>query len=77
MSSSLAPVLLGALALGLGVIGWLATSSLARRRGLTFLAAALDPRSWLGEPVLGLSARALMAVWAVAMLVAWVAVGRG
>lgn len=77
MSTSLAPALLGALALGLGVIGWLATAGLARRRGLTFLAAALDPRSWLAEPVMGLPARALMAVWAVAVLVAWVAVGRG
>jgi hypothetical protein len=51
------------LALGWALITWLATAGLARRRGLTRLAAFLDPRSWVVEPVLGLRASLLLLAW--------------
>jgi hypothetical protein len=54
--------LLAALA-GWVVIAWLAAGGLARRRGLTFLAALLDPRSWLLEPLLGVQARFALLAW--------------
>jgi hypothetical protein len=56
---------------GWALIGWRASAALARRRGLTMLAAALDPRGWSAEPVLGVRARMLLVAWAVACLALW------
>ena len=67
---SAATVLLVLLA-GWAVVIWRAAASLARRRGLTLLAAALDPRSWTAEPVLGVRARMLLVAWAVACVALW------
>ncbi|MCM2332426.1 MAG: hypothetical protein NDI82_00565 [Anaeromyxobacteraceae bacterium] len=69
--------LLLALLGGWGVISSLAADRLARRRGLTRLAAALDPRSWAAERLLGLPLRALLGLWAAAVLAAWAVAGRG
>jgi uncharacterized membrane protein len=67
---SSATVLLVLLA-GWALVAWRAAASLAGRRGLTLLAAALDPRSWTAEPVLGVRARMLLVGWAVACLALW------
>jgi uncharacterized membrane protein len=61
-----------ALLAGWALVAWRAAASLARRRGLTLLAAVLDPRSWTAEPVLGVRARMLLVAWAVACLAVWV-----
>lgn len=62
--------LLLALLLGWAAIAGLAAFRLARRRGLTLLAAILDPRGWTAEPVLGMRARMLLVAWTVALLAA-------
>lgn len=58
------------------VITWRAAARLARRRGLTMLAALLDPRSWTAEPVLGVPARRLLVAWAVGAVAAALLVGQ-
>ncbi len=69
--------LLLALLGGWGAVSWLAAARLARRRGLTLLAIALDPRSWAEERLLGLPSRVLLVLWAAAVLAAWAVAGRG
>jgi len=71
MSSSLLISLGLAAVSGPVLIGWVAAARVARRRGLTFLAASLDHRSWQAEPVLGLRAGLLMALWGAVALVAF------
>lgn len=61
---------------GWAAIAWRAAARLARRRGLTMLAALLDPRSWTAEPVLGVPARHLLVVWTVGAAAAVVLVGQ-
>jgi len=65
MSSSPATTLLLVLLVGWAAIAWRATAALARRRGLTFLAAGLDPRGWTAEPVAGVRAWILLLAWPV------------
>lgn len=59
-----------ALLLGWAAIAGLAAARLGRRRGLTFLAAILDPRGWTAEPVLGVRARMLLVAWLVGLVAA-------
>jgi hypothetical protein len=60
---------------GWALVAWRATAALARRRGLTMLAALLDPRSWSAEPVGGVRARRLLVGWAIACLALWLVPG--
>jgi hypothetical protein len=62
---------------GWALVAWRAAAALARRRGLTLLAALLDPRSWTAEPVLGIRARMLLVAWMVAVLAGVLLAGRG
>ncbi len=68
---------LATLALGWSLVAWSASAALARRRGLTMLAAVLDPRSWSAEKVMGVRARVLLVAWALGCLAAALAAGRG
>jgi hypothetical protein len=64
-----ASAVLLAIVAGWALVAWRASAALAHRRGLTLLAAILDPRSWTAEPVLGVRARMLLVAWTVACLV--------
>jgi len=66
-SMSASAVLLVLLA-GWALVAWRAAAALARRRGLTLLAAVLDPRSWTAERVAGIRARMLLVAWVVTCL---------
>ena len=48
---------------GTSALGWLAARRVARRRGLTLLAAFLDHATWEAEPILGIRARVLLPMW--------------